>query len=271
MDCRVSLLFGMAAGVFVGTTGCTPSLFTRPDTPTSQTVSKDALSPRDRELVKKEKDLPKRKPKAATCVSFGDFRLREAMAPTRTKDQQRAMLAEARKAYQQALEIDPRCLEAHRGIAQSYQAEENREQAIGAFQSALRLMPEHAGLWFELGMLHSRQKEWEPAVEALAQSAALEPNNRRYTNLFGYCLARAGKYEQSLDYFSRVVGAARAHYNVGRMMIHNGQVEGGKQQLQRALELEPKLTEASEELARLDNLPGQGVKQVKYEVPAQQP
>jgi tetratricopeptide (TPR) repeat protein len=201
---------------------------------------------------KKEKDLPKRQPKAMTCVAFGDFRMRESLAPGRTAQEQRDMRDQARKAYQQALQLDPNCFEAHRGLARAAAADQQHDQAIRTFQSAVKIQPRDAATWFDLGMVHARKKEWDPAVAALVQAAELEPQNRQYQNMLGHCLARSGRVDDSLACFSRIVGEARAHYNVARMMHHLQRDDLCRSHLQVALEKEPNLSEAKDMLVRLD-------------------
>src|SRR5690349_3440439 len=115
MECRVSLILGLAVGVLGGSAGCTPSLFTR-NTTTTTTVQ----SPRDdvetvpEESAKKDGDAPKRKPKALTCVSYGEFCLRESLAPGCAPDEARARRAKARLSYEQAVATDPQCVEGYR-------------------------------------------------------------------------------------------------------------------------------------------------------------
>jgi tetratricopeptide (TPR) repeat protein len=201
---------------------------------------------------KKQKDRPRRKPKAETCVAYGDFRLKEALAPGKSEAEQRQMLDSARRAYQQALEIDPRCLAAHRGLAQVALAEGNPRRAIGAYQALLKVSPDEAALWYELGMVHGRVKEWQPATAALGKACELDPANHQYAHTLGYCLARTGSYEQSLECFRRVDGEARAHYNLARMLLHVQQNDLARQHLTLALQKEPGLKEARELLARVD-------------------
>jgi len=269
MDCRLSLILGL--GVLGGAAGCTPSLFTHNSTPAAfQTARKESPTAEEVASAKVEAEQPKRKPKASTCVTFGDFCLRESLAPASSPEEQRQRRALARRAYEQALEIDPQCAEAYRGLAQLYTAEQQPERAISTYQSAVRALPRSAALWFDLGMLHSQRREWEPAIDALAHAADLDPTNRQYANVLGFCLARAGRYEQSLAYFTRVVGEARAHFNVGRMMMHNGQADAARQHLELALQREPNLTEARELLAQLNrpqNRPAQPIVPVQYQEP----
>src|SRR3954467_14798395 len=97
MDCRASLVLGL--GLFAGAAGCTPtSPYVKPGE-TQVEVEKPAET----------KKLDKRKPSAEACVTFGDFLLKEATGGSRSEAEQRQMLDQARRAYQQALEINPKC------------------------------------------------------------------------------------------------------------------------------------------------------------------
>jgi hypothetical protein len=63
---------------------------------------------------------PKRMPKAETCVVAGDFKAQEANAPNKAPAEAQELRDIARKAYQQALRIDPNCLGAYQGLATLY-------------------------------------------------------------------------------------------------------------------------------------------------------
>jgi len=247
MDCRVSLVLGLGLGL-LGGAGCTPSPFGASG---SSAQVAEAAKPAE-PAPKKQKDRHKRKPMAGSCVAYGDFRLKEALAPGKSEAEQRQMLDSARRAYREALQIDPKCLAAHRGLAQVALAEGDHPRAVGAYQAMLKVWPKEASLWYDLGMVHGRAKEWQPATAALTKACELEPASRQYAHTLGYCLARAGAYEQSLACFRRVDGEARAHYNVARMLLHMKQHDLARQHLALALHQEPEMKEAQELLAQVN-------------------
>lgn len=239
MDCRVSLVLGL--GILAGAAGCTPSATTSGVT---ESTSAKVVAP-----------AGKRKPKPETCVAFGDFSLRESMVPGKTQAEQRLMREQARSAFRQALTLDPNCLEAHRGLAQAYLAENDCEHAVGAYQTILKAHPRDAATWYALGMTYSRHKDWVQAVTALKRATEFDPTNRQFGTSLGFCLARAGTYAESLAVFRPLVGEARAHYNLARMLDHTQQQALSRQHLQLALRADPTLKEAQELLARLDGAP----------------
>jgi tetratricopeptide (TPR) repeat protein len=198
-----------------------------------------------------EKELPKRAPKAHTCVVLGDLKEQEAEATKASHDQE-LLRDQARQLYQQALEIEPENLEALHALARMYSLIPDHDRAVATYQRALKAHPRQADLWYDLGMYHSQCKEWEPAIQSLGQAVACEPENRFFANTLGFCLARAGRYEESLACFQKTVSPAKAHYNLARMLVHMNQTDLGKEHLRQAIEADPQLEEARQMLAQLD-------------------
>src|SRR5262245_57397754 len=261
MKRRSSRWAWLGLGVLGLAAGCHNFKSSKPD---PEIKAPPRMSPADlaaaREAAMDDKDRPRRKPKASTCVAFGDFRVSDVRTAPRSDAERKHLLDQAREAYKEALEIDPKCAAAHRGLAQVALLERDEEQALVSLRAALELAPREAALWYELGMIHSRRKEWDPALDALNRAAEIDPANKKYAMTMGHCLARAGAYDQAYHCFRSVVGEARAHYNVARMMHHMKQPELSRQQVQLALQKEPDLVQAKQLLAQLDAgaLPTQG-------------
>jgi len=246
MDCR---RFLMPFSLFLAC-GCFPQA-TLPVTPNPPVVvEKPAVVP--------EKDQPKRAPTAATCVAFGNLELEAAtenitlQGQERTPAQRRDLYDTARKYYQQALKTDPQYRDAYLGLARAYQGLDNYDRTVATLQKAETTFPQDAVFPYELGMCHARQKAWGVALEQLKKAIDLDPENRNYLNMYGFCLARAGRFDESLAFFKKSVGEARAHYNVARMLQHAKQDEACKQHLHTALQINPDLTEARQLLAQMD-------------------
>jgi tetratricopeptide (TPR) repeat protein len=200
--------------------------------------------------VIKEKELPKHDPQPSLLVAYGDFQAREAAG--RTPVEQEQYYDHARRAYQKALEQDPNNLPALQSLAHLYVAIKDHDRANATYQRALKAYPKDASLWFELGVYQTKCREWDPAVQNLRQALALDPENRFYANWLGNCLARAGRYDDSLACFQQFVGQAQAHYNVARMQVHMQQEEAARQQLRLALQADPKHEEARLLLTKLE-------------------
>jgi tetratricopeptide (TPR) repeat protein len=218
----------------------------------SQHLVTSPSSPPPDAVVHKAQDLPKRQPMPATLVSFGDVYQRGAAEPGRTAAQKEQMLDQARKAYQQALKLDPKHVPAYVSLARLYESTDDHERAVASYRKALDLKPKDAELWHDLGMCQARKKEWDKALQALAKASDLDPENKAYARSLGFCQARAGQYEKSFATLSKVEGEAQAHYNVARMLHHVKQDDMSKEHLRLALQTNPQLTEAAQLLVELE-------------------
>jgi tetratricopeptide (TPR) repeat protein len=237
--------------LFVSVVGCVTqgTVPPAPTAPPAPTTAGNVMVPA--KDVVKEQDQPKRRPQSSTCVAFGNLELEAANEGDRTPAQRQDLFERARKYFQQALKTEPKCLDAYHGLARAYQGLGDNERTLETYRRAIEAFPKNAALRYELGMYQARQKRWTGALENLKVATELDPENRTYTNMRGYCLARAGRYEESYACFKKSVGEAQAHYNVARMLQHVGQPESCKMHLELALKAKPDFAPARELLAEI--------------------
>jgi len=241
MDCRAPLFVALLGIVGAAAAGCTPqgmgltSSSSRSDT--SAAVSSEA----------------KRIPKAATCVAAGNFHEQQAEGPEVAPADQMQLRETARKAYQQAISIDPDYAPAYQALAHLYEVLGDHQYALATFQKILQKRPKEGALWYDLGMCQSQHKEWDAALESLRKAVECDPENRPYINTLAYALARTGHFDESLEYFKRVGSAGAAHYNVARMQHHLKQDDLCQRNLAMAVQLDPQLNDARQLLVRLQS------------------
>jgi tetratricopeptide (TPR) repeat protein len=205
--------------------------------------------------IRKAPDLPKKQPLPSTCVALGDVRARTALDPKCPTADQERLRDEARRAYQQALDIDPNHLGALTALARLYVSMEDYERAIATYRRAIQGHPSDASLQHDLGMCYARRKDWDPALACLKRTVEMDPEKRLYSHSYGFCLARAGRFEESFTALAKSEGKPRAHYDLARMLEHMNQEELGKQHLLQALAEDPKFNEARDMLAALQAKP----------------
>ncbi len=193
-----------------------------------------------------------RPPKAATCIAFGDFRAAEATNKDRSPIQRQQLSEDARKAYQQALSIEPDNMQALVGLARLYTNLEDYQHARETYELAAKKHPKQAGIWFELGMMHARKKEWDLAISHLGKAVQLEPENRQFINTYGFALCRVGKFDESFKVFIKINEPAKAHYQVARMMNHVGKNDEAREHLIKALANQPDYPDALSLLSTLN-------------------
>jgi lipopolysaccharide biosynthesis regulator YciM len=241
MDCpRALFVAAFCLGMAVG---CD----TIPLRPSSSKVP-DSVPPHPEDL---EAEKP-RELKPATLVAYANLKERSAAEPTQTQADRDRLREAARQAYLRALEIDPKYVPAHVGLANWYDEVGNHAKALATYQQAAKLAPKEKGVWYQLGMCHARHKDWEPAIDNLRKANELDPEDRQVAKTLGLCLARAGHYDESLACLEKVVGKAEAQCTVARMLHHMKQDDASKQQAQVALQSNPDLSEARELLDELE-------------------
>lgn len=248
MDCHKSL--ALALGLSVGALGCVHQE-TVPKPVTDSKVTKvtieKGVTPID------ETAKAKRKPTPALCVAFAQVAERGAEEDQRESADRDCMRSQAIKGYKKALEIDPKNLEAMRGLARVYENSGDHEQAIQTFRKATAKQPKEPCVWHDLGMCHAKHKEWDPALECLRKAADLDRDDHRYAKSLGLCLARAGRYDESFQCLKPVVGEAEAHFYVARMLKHMEQKEACLAHLQAAVQADPQLVKAHQMLEEIQN------------------
>jgi tetratricopeptide (TPR) repeat protein len=203
-------------------------------------------------ITKSDKDQPRRLPHAATCVTLAELRVQFAARPDCAALDQQRLYDEAIRSYQQAVRIEPKCVQAYLGLARLYGKLDQHDRATEALLAGIDACPQDGALWFELGMSQARRKEWDAALDNLHKASELDPENHLYANLTGYCLARAGHFDESFTFLAKTQGETKAHYSVARMLYHMQMDQECRKHLQLALQVNPEFTPAQQMLAELD-------------------
>jgi tetratricopeptide (TPR) repeat protein len=232
-----------SAGFFLsGLVGCTQH---------REIISQASVPPNAK--ITKADELPKRTPKPSTCVAYGNLRLQTAIDGSVVGAQRDESLEEARKYYNQAITLDPKCIDAYRGLAQVEQAVGNYEGALARYRKGLAVDDKQSPLWYEMGICQARHGDWPAAQESVHKACDLDADNRVYVKTLAFCLARNGHYDDSIACFKRIMDESQAHYNLARLLHHDQHDDLSRLHLQLALQANPKLTIAQNLLAQLDN------------------
>jgi tetratricopeptide (TPR) repeat protein len=189
---------------------------------------------------------------ASTYVSFGDLRAGAALQAGDTPGVQEQLRDEARRAYAKALEVDPNCLAAYRSLGRLYQARGDYDRAVETYRGGLRRLPKADALWFDFGLCQARHRQLQPAIDSMRRAWDLNHQDPGYAKALGFCLCRAGRYDEGFDCLKQVMSEAQAHYDVARVQHAAGDDPGCRVHLQAALALRPDLSLAREMLAQLD-------------------
>ncbi len=109
------------------------------------------------------------------------------------------MEARALGQLREALRRDENLVIAHEAIAFLHAAGGRSGLAVEAFQTALRLAPDHAETWFNLGFVYHAQDAHEDAVTAFKRALALSPNIDRAWFGMGLAQRSLGQLPQAVE------------------------------------------------------------------------
>jgi tetratricopeptide (TPR) repeat protein len=215
---------------------------------------------------------PNRKhdPLPATEIAFGRMKETEADAVQLKNDQetQARLRDEARRAYQQAIKLDPNCLAAYRHLGRLYVKMGDTDRALETYKKALAKHAKESGLWYDMGLCHTRRKDLSESLRCFSKALELEPENPDYMKKLGMTLAWVGQIDRGLTYLTRGhQSSALAHYDIARVLAQKDQIEPAKQHLRIALRENPQLEGASEMLAGLEPPTGDAPRRITLEGP----
>lgn len=157
-------------------------------------------------------------------------------------------LVEARESYELALGDDPRSVDAVLGLARLDQLNGRPHLAEQRYLRALRLKPNDANVLDATGQFYAQQGKWDRSIDLLQQSVIASPNESTHRYNLAVALARSGRFDEALPHFSRTVGEAEAHYNVGYILYEQGDLARAEREFLQAVLKRPKLGEAQQML-----------------------
>ena len=209
---------------------------------------------------------------ADTQVAFADVRLEAALDEKTPPANKEALLDAARQGYQKALQQDPKCKAAMLGLARYYSRTGDREKSVEHYKKYLTANPADKEVAHEVATAHARWKDWAGAVAWCQFTLKIDPENLGVRKTMAFCLARSGKWEPAFQVMCEVMPEAQARYLMARVLEHQNQPDACRQQLQLALQADPKFADAREFLAELDGVtmpglerePNNGLRVVDY-------
>ena len=221
----------LAGGVLCGAIGCShtpkPSVNTG-EPPLGRVSSKDD---------KRKDNAPI---KVETLLALANVRVEAAADVNRTSAERENLQNQARLFLQQVLQREPKNLEAMLGMARLYQTQQDRDKTVEWYQRAAKAYPANGDLLMEMGTAMTKVfKDRDMAIHCFHAATKVDPDNKTYRKALGFALAHAGRYEEGYAWLSRCMPHAEAHYNLARMMDHNGHHEQANQHFALAVQANP--------------------------------
>ncbi len=206
--------------------------------------------------VEAKPEVVAKKPASAEAiVAIADVRLDAAYDEKTVPGSREALLDLARQGYQKALKQEPKSKAALAGIARFYARVGEREKAVEAYKKYLTQFPTDANVAHEVAIAHARWKDWAGAVAWCEFALKIDPENRSVQKTLGFCLARAGKWDDAFRVLCKIMPEAQARHNLAGLLDHMGYHDASKVQLQLATQADPAYAPARDFLAEISQPP----------------
>lgn len=159
--------------------------------------------------------------------------------------QQSGQFNEALSRYQEALSLEPACVEAFNGIAQVYQVQGKLPEAIAVCQQALKLQPDFAEAYKTLGNVLQLQGKLEAALRAYQKAVELKPNFAEGEANLGTVFYKLGRLDEAISCYRKAIALkpslAGVYWNLGNILHNQGNVSEANVYLQKAVQMQPEL------------------------------
>lgn len=142
----------------------------------------------------------------------------EACLATAKELQAHGHAPEAIILYERARQLNPQEQQVSRFLAVLYDQQGNDARALAEYRKALELAPHDADLLNDYGYYFYRRRDWRQAEEQFRKAIAQSPEHERAWVNLGLALGEQERFPESFEAFSKVLGPAAAHSNVGVIM-----------------------------------------------------
>ena len=154
--------------------------------------------------------------------------------------EQRGDLEGAAKAYELALQSDPKCSAACVRLAMLYDRQAKFAESAKYYQRALSIQPKNAEILCNQGYSLALQQRWAEAATTLRLAIEINPDHQRAHNNLGLVLARMNEVEAALVEFRRAgCSESNAHTNLAYALSLNGDTDKSCEHYAKALQLQP--------------------------------
>ncbi len=154
----------------------------------------------------------------------------------------------AAELYGEAIEIAPEAAEGYLGLGVLHAERGDLAAALGAFERGLATGSRSAELLYNAGLVRAMGGEPERALGRLEQALAIDPAHLAARENLAGVLCSIGRYREGLEHYALAVEQSpddpATRLLMARAHLALGEIAGAEGQLERALELDPKLPEA---------------------------
>jgi len=210
-------------------------------TPPASPVGEDRLDPLDRSIARAQHGRVNVTPEKAIAMAG--------------KLYSEGKYGQAQRVCAQIIEARPGNADAHNIHGVALNALGKPDEAIDSLKRAVKLAPNAASIYANLGEVQRQAGQKKEAAKSLETAVKLDPQNAQALNNLGIIRYEEGKYEEAVDFYRRAIAIrptmAEALNNLGNSLRMVGDVDGAMQAYQDALVHRERYPEAYNNLGTL--------------------
>jgi Tfp pilus assembly protein PilF len=144
---------------------------------------------------------------------------------------------------QQILAIQPDLVQGHFLVALVALEAKDRKTAFSAFQSVVKLDPDHGAAWANLARLYMSEGKVNLADAALRETLRIKPDQPIVLDLIGTTLSLMGEHSAAQSFYSRANTLLPDHppflQNLANNLVYHGQTEAADRIFRKIIALQP--------------------------------
>lgn len=153
--------------------------------------------------------------------------------------------------YRKAIDLNSKFIGAYNRLAVCLDKIGRHTEAESTLRHAIKVNPNLAYLRNNLAFSLMAQKRWSDSERELRAALELKPNYQRARINLGIVMSKLARRDEAFQQFQTVLGDARAHFNIGLLDKAGGRYAQAAESFRNAIALEPNLTAAKIQLAKL--------------------
>jgi Tfp pilus assembly protein PilF len=165
--------------------------------------------------------------------------------------EQNGQLDAAREHYRKVLAMEPANRAALIGVARLHHRANALNEAIAAYQHALKIVGNDPVILNDLALCLTRATRHAEAIETLKAALALTPDSLLYRNNLAAVLVESHRAEEAVQVLAETQGLAVAHYNVGYLLNRHGEPAAASAHFVQSLRADPSFQPARTMLDRV--------------------
>ena len=155
--------------------------------------------------------------------------------------------------YEKARRNDPGLKTVAHHLAVLYDLQGDSTKSLAEFNSAVEAEPNSADVHSDLGFYYLERDNLGDAERELRKAIAIDPKHAKALTNLGMVLAGEQHFDESFLMFSKAVGPAAAHSNLGVLLAKQGRTDDARREFHEALALDSTLKQPQAFLDYLDH------------------